>query len=338
MQILVTGAAGFIGFHTALRMMQAGHAVVGLDNLNDYYDVSLKNARLNILIENELFEHRLIDISDRESMEKLFNQTQFDRVIHLAAQPGVRYSLENPHVYVNTNVVGFLNIIEGCRMRLVPHLVYASSSSVYGSNTKVPFAASDSVDHPISLYGVTKRANELMAHSYSHLFKIPTTGLRFFTVYGPWGRPDMAYFLFAKAIVDGSPIDLFNDGNMLRDFTYIDDVVDMIMKIVDVIPIGRVDDSLEGSNPSNSSAPFRLYNIGRHETVDMRAFVEMLEKELNRKAVINSRPMQPGDVPKTHADVSSLEQAIGTVPQTSLDEGIKYFIGWFREYYQIPVE
>ncbi|MFC1559025.1 NAD-dependent epimerase [Gemmatimonadota bacterium] len=334
MKVLVTGAAGFIGFHTSLHLLKSGHSVVGIDNLNEYYDVQLKKERCRILEEQESFTFALLDITDREGVHALFDRYQFDRVIHLAAQAGVRHSLEEPEAYVETNIAGFLNILEGCRRNSLPHLVYASSSSVYGSNTRVPFIETDRVDHPISLYGATKRANELMAHSYSHLFDIPVTGLRFFTVYGPWGRPDMAYFLFTRAILEGEKISLFNQGDMRRDFTYIDDVVEVIGRILDIIPIGMEDDTSEGHPACESSAPFRVYNVGRYETVSLKSFIGLLENEIGKSAIKELLPMQAGDVAATHADVSRLEEAIGYTPQISLPEGIRQFVQWFRDYYQ----
>lgn len=333
MRVLVTGTAGFIGFHVARYLVERGHSVVGIDNLTDYYDVQLKEDRLRILKESDNFEFRFLDISDRNGMPALFNEFPFERVVHLAAQPGVRHSIENPDIYVDTNIVGFLNVLEGCRDHSMPHLVYASSSSVYGANTKVPFTVTDNVDHPISLYGATKRANELMAHAYSHLFDMPTTGLRLFTVYGPWGRPDMAYFLFTKAIVEGKTIDLYNRGDMKRDFTYIDDVVEVIVQVLDIIPESSKGQERDNSSPCAGKAPFRIYNVGRHDTVYLKSFIELLEEELGRKAIIELLPMQSGDVPETYADVSSLEAAIGRSPKTSIQEGIRQFIQWFKEYY-----
>ena len=334
MKVLVTGAAGFIGFHTAVWLLDSGHSVVGIDNLDDYYDVQLKRERLKILEEQDNFEFEFLDITNREGMRSLFDQVQFDRVVHMAAQAGVRYSLENPEVYVDTNIAGFLNVLEGCRKYSTQHLVYASSSSVYGSNKRVPFKVTDSVDHPVSLYGATKRADELMAHAYSHLFGVPSTGLRLFTAYGPWGRPDMAYFLFTKAIFEGKSISLFNRGDMRRDFTYIDDVVEVIGRIVDVIPGGREDQTSDPYLPCEGSAPFRIYNVGRFETVSLISFIELLEKEIGKEADKELLPMQAGDVQATHADVSRLEEAIGYTPTTSLPEGIKQFVDWFRDYYR----
>jgi UDP-glucuronate 4-epimerase len=333
MRILVTGAAGFIGFHTVAHLMESGHAVTGIDNLNEYYDVRLKEERLQRLKGNDLFEFRRLDIVDQDGVSDLFNQIAFDRVIHLAAQAGVRHSLNFPEEYIESNISGFLNILEGCRHHSVPHLLYASSSSVYGANKGVPFSETDGVDHPVSVYGATKRANELMAHAYSHLFGIPATGLRFFTVYGPWGRPDMAYFLFAKAITEGRTISLFNRGNMKRDFTYIDDVVEIIGRLLDLIPAGTGDTGNTDPLPCEGNAPFSIYNIGRSEMITLVDFVDLLEKELGEKAEIELLPLQSGDVLSTQADVSRLEMAVGTVPATSLQDGIRSFIRWFREFY-----
>jgi UDP-glucuronate 4-epimerase len=333
MRILVTGAAGFIGFHVARRLLSDGHEIVGLDSVNHYYDVRLKEARLKLLQEHPRFEFVRAALTDPEAMNQLFDRSEFDRVIHLAAQAGVRYSLERPDAYVTSNMLGFLQVLEECRYRKIPHLVYASSSSVYGASTQMPFSVRGGADHPLSMYGVTKRANELMAHSYSYLFGLPTTGLRLFTVYGPWGRPDMVLFKFTKAILDGRSIDVFNGGQMKRDFTYIDDVVESVTRVIAVIPGPDPDWNSDAPDPSSSLAPFRIYNVGNHEPVELRDVIAELEEALGRKAKVNLLPMQPGDVPATYADVSSLERAIGFAPRTSMREGIRRFIEWYREYY-----
>lgn len=333
-RILVTGAAGFIGFHLVQRLLEQGDEVFGLDNLNDYYDVRLKQDRLLLLEKQAGFRFARISLEDRSSMEALFGQERFDLVIHLAAQAGVRYSLQNPHAYINSNIVGFMNILEGCRHNSVKHLVYASSSSVYGANATVPFSVHHNVDHPVSLYAATKKSNELMAHSYATLYSIPTTGLRFFTVYGPWGRPDMAYFSFTKAILAGRPIDVFNNGLMQRDFTYIDDIVEGIMRVSGHIP--KPDPGWDAANPdpSGSSAPYRLYNIGNNNPVELGRFIEILEECLGKKAQKNLLPMQPGDVPATYADVDDLMRDVGFKPSTPLETGLERFAAWYREYYQ----
>ena len=332
MKFLVTGAAGFIGFHIAQRLLNEGHDVVGIDNMNDYYDVSLKQARLDRLA-SPAFHFQQLDLADREGMAKLFAAEQFDRVIHLAAQAGVRYSLENPYAYADANLMGYLNILEGCRHTKVKHLVYASSSSVYGLNRKMPFSTEDSVDHPVSLYAATKKANELMAHTYSHLYSIPTTGLRFFTVYGPWGRPDMALYLFTKAILAGEPIKVFNEGKMRRDFTYIDDIIEGVMRVMARIP--QPDPAWDSAkpNPSTSTAPWRIYNIGNNNTVELGTFISTLEDALGKKAIRNLMPMQPGDVEATWADVSDLIADTGFRPQTSVEYGVGQFVKWYKEYY-----
>jgi UDP-glucuronate 4-epimerase len=317
MKILVTGAAGFIGSHLSHRLLADGHDVVGLDDLNDYYEVSLKEDRLAGLTPHERFSFVKMNVADRDGMQQLFTDNTFERVAHLAAQAGVRYSLTNPHSYVDSNVVGFMNILEGCRHSGVKHLVYASSSSVYGSNTKLPFAESDNVDHPISMYAATKKANELMAHTYTHLFGLPTTGLRFFTVYGPWGRPDMAAFLFARAIVAGKPIKVFNHGDMMRDFTYVDDIVEGVTRTLD--------------KPNG----YRLFNIGNHSPVRLLDFIGILEELLGKKAEKELLPLQPGDVPETYADVDALNQAVGFAPKTELRDGLTKFVRWFKDYYQV---
>ncbi len=335
MKILVTGAAGFIGFHVSKSLLERGDEVVGLDNLNDYYDVALKKARLNILTHYENFQFARCDLADRPVMEELFKKERFQRVINLAAQAGVRYSLKNPHSYVDSNIVGFLNILEGCRHNGVEHLVYASSSSVYGANTKMPFSVHHNVDHPISLYAASKKANELMAHTYSHLYELPTTGLRFFTVYGPWGRPDMALFLFTKAILAGEPIKVFNFGNMERDFTYIDDIVLGVVRVMDRIPTGNPNWSGDDPDPGSSYAPYRLYNIGNNQPVQLMKYIEVLEQTLGKEAKKEFLPMQPGDVPKTYADVDDLIQDVGFKPSTPIEEGIRHFVKWYREYYKV---
>ena len=323
--ILVTGAAGFIGFHVARRLLTEGLAVVGLDNLNSYYDPALKEARLDILRRQPRFAFEQIDLADRATMERLFAQHRFARVVHLAAQAGVRHSIDHPHAYVDANLEGFVNVLEGCRHHGCGHLVYASSSSVYGANTKLPFSVDDKTDHPISLYAATKKANELIAHSYSHLYRLPVTGLRFFTVYGPWGRPDMAVFLFAKAILEGEIIKLFNHGKMRRDFTYIDDVSNVVVEIIDRIPAGG----------EAGGAPARIYNVGNHRPEDLMHVVAVLEKELGREAVKEMLPMQPGDVMETFADIDDLARDTGFRPQTSIEDGLRNFVAWYRDYYRI---
>lgn len=333
--ILVTGAAGFVGYHLTRRLLAAGHRVVGLDNLNDYYDVGLKQSRLELLQASDRFEFRRLDLADRAAIAALFGEVPFDKVAHMAAQAGVRYSLKNPHAYVDSNVVGFVNILEGCRYAQVKHLVYASSSSVYGANRRMPFAVDQPVDHPVSLYAATKKANELMAHTYSHLYRLPTTGLRFFTVYGPWGRPDMAPFLFTKAILEGKAIDVFNHGQMRRDFTYVDDVVEGVARTLDCIPTG--DPNWSGDDPElgNSNAPYRIYNIGNHEPVALLRFIEVLEEKLGIKANKNLLPMQPGDVLETYADISALRSAVGFEPCTPIEVGVGKFVEWYRAYYGV---
>ncbi|MGL5697690.1 MAG: NAD-dependent epimerase [Kluyvera sp.] len=334
MKYLVTGAAGFIGFHVSQRLLAAGHQVVGLDNLNDYYDVSLKQARLDLL-QSADFHFVKADLADNATMAALFAEQQFDRVIHLAAQAGVRYSLENPHAYAQANLVGHLNILEGCRHNKVQHLLYASSSSVYGLNRKMPFSTDDSVDHPVSLYAATKKANELMAHTYSHLYGLPTTGLRFFTVYGPWGRPDMALFKFTKAMLEGKSIDVYNYGKMKRDFTYIDDIVEAIIRLQDVIPQPEADWTVETGSPATSSAPYRVYNIGNSSPVELMDYITALEEALGVKAEKNMLPMQAGDVLETSAETQPLYDLVGFKPQTSVKDGVKNFVDWYRGFYQI---
>ena len=332
-KVLVTGAAGFIGFHLAKQLLANGHDVTGLDNLNDYYDVTLKSARLRQLEGNPGFRFARADLVDREAMERLFAEGDFQVVVHLAAQAGVRHSLNHPHAYVDSNLVGFINILEGCRHHQVRHLVFASSSSVYGANTCIPFSVHHNVDHPVSLYAATKKANELMAHSYASLYGLPATGLRFFTVYGPWGRPDMAYFSFTRAILAGQPIDVFNNGRMQRDFTYIDDVVEGVARVMDRIPSPDPAWSGDRPDPGTSYAPYRIYNIGNNRPVELLRFIEVLEECLGKKAVKNLLPMQAGDVPATCADVDDLMRDVGFQPSTSVEEGIRRFVEWFREYY-----
>ncbi|WP_455814718.1 NAD-dependent epimerase [Pseudomonas graminis] len=333
MKYLVTGAAGFIGFHVTQRLLTAGHQVVGLDNLNDYYDVNLKTARLDLINPHPEFTFVKGDLADREGMAELFRTHRFQRVIHLAAQAGVRYSLENPLAYADANLIGHLNILEGCRHNKVEHLLYASSSSVYGLNRKMPFSTDDSVDHPVSLYAATKKANELMSHTYSHLYGIPTTGLRFFTVYGPWGRPDMALFKFTRAILAGEKIDVYNHGQMRRDFTYIDDIAEAVVRLQDVIPQADKDWTVEDGSPATSSAPYRVYNIGNSQPVTLMAYIEALENALGQVADKNMLPMQPGDVMETSADTTALYQVIGFKPKTSVEEGVASFVEWYKGFY-----
>ncbi len=333
MSVLVTGAAGFIGFHVSRRLLAAGMKVVGLDNLNDYYDVGLKNDRLKILLQDKNFSFAKLDLVDTKGMQELFKSGAFQQVVNLAAQAGVRYSLENPKAYIDSNISGFLNILEGCRHNQVEHLIYASSSSVYGLNTKMPFSVHGNVDHPVSLYAASKKANELMAHSYSHLYGLPVTGLRFFTVYGPWGRPDMALFLFTKAILAGEPIKVFNQGEMQRDFTYVDDIVEGIFRLIPHLPASNSDWDGGSPDPGSSPAPYRLYNIGNHSPVQLLDFIAILEKELGKKAKKVLLPMQPGDVPATYADVADLQSAVGFSPATPLEQGVEEFVRWYRDYY-----
>lgn len=336
-RVLVTGAAGFIGYHLSERLIADGAHVIGIDNLNAYYDVSLKQARLERLLKHgRAFEFFRIDVADNEDIRSLFAQARPDIVVNLAAQAGVRYSLKNPHAYINSNIVGFLNILEACRHHGVKHLIYASSSSVYGANTKMPFSVHHNVDHPLSLYAATKKANELMAHTYSHLYGLPTTGLRFFTVYGPWGRPDMALFIFTKAIFEGRPIQLFNNGNMKRDFTYIDDIVEALVRLVEKEPpTGNPDWSGDNPDPATSFAPYRIYNIGNNNPVELNYFVEVLEKAIGRKAIKEYLPMQPGDVPATYANVDALVRDVDFKPATPIEVGIERFVKWYREYYGV---
>lgn len=332
-KVLVTGAAGFIGFHLSKRLIERGDQVVGIDNLNDYYEVSLKKARLAQLEGRSGFRFVKMSLEDREGLLRLFKEERFDKVVNLAAQAGVRYSLTNPYAYIDANIVGFINILEGCRHNNVRHLIFASSSSVYGANTRMPFSVHDNVDHPVSLYAATKKANELMAHTYSHLYKLPCTGLRFFTVYGPWGRPDMALFLFTKAIIEDRPIDVFNFGKMQRDFTYIDDIVEGVIRVTDRIAEPNPAWSGERSDPGTSSGPYRIYNIGNNNPVELMTFIEALEDALGKKAKKNLLPLQPGDVPATYADVDDLMKDVGFKPDTPIEVGIRRFVEWYRGYY-----
>jgi UDP-glucuronate 4-epimerase len=345
-KFLVTGAAGFIGFHTSQRLLARGDSVVGLDNLNDYYSVALKRDRLQKILPQPGFTFHQFELADREAVAQLFARESFDVVIHLAAQAGVRYSIENPHAYVASNLIGFVNILEGCRHsggentsgsanRSVKHLVYASSSSVYGANKKMPFAVHDSVDHPVSLYAATKKSNELMAHVYSHLYGLPTTGLRFFTVYGPWGRPDMALWLFTKAILAGQSINVFNHGQMRRDFTYIDDIVEGVVRVADRIPAADPNWSPTAPDPASSFAPFRVYNIGNNTPVELMRLIAVLEQALGRKAELNFLPMQPGDVPETYADIEALTRDVGFRPSTPIETGVEQFVRWYRDYHGV---
>ncbi|MDY7000447.1 MAG: NAD-dependent epimerase [Thermodesulfobacteriota bacterium] len=332
MHILVTGAAGFIGFHLSKRFLEMGHTVVGLDNLNDYYSVQLKKDRLAQLEGSKNFEFARLDLEDESGMAALFKAQAFTHVVNLAAQAGVRYSIKNPKAYIESNTVGFLHILEGCRHNKVGHLVFASSSSVYGLNTRMPFSVHHNVDHPVSLYGATKKSNELMAHAYSYLYDLPCTGLRFFTVYGPWGRPDMALFLFTKAILEGKPIDVFNHGKMRRDFTYIDDIVEGVVRVTERTPAPNPDWSGDAPDPGSSPAPYKIYNIGNNNCVELKHFIEVLEKNLGQEARKNYLPMQPGDVPATYADVDDLGADVGFRPNTPIEDGIGKFLDWYREY------
>jgi UDP-glucuronate 4-epimerase len=334
-KILVTGAAGFIGFHLSKRLLERGDEVVGLDNLNDYYDVNIKLARLKQVAMDPGFKPVRIDLADRDAMKRLFEEEKFEVVVNLAAQAGVRYSLINPYSYIDSNISGFLNILEGCRHNNIKHLVFASSSSVYGANTKMPFSVHYNVDHPVSLYAATKKANELMAHTYASLYRIPCTGLRFFTVYGPWGRPDMALFLFTRAIIEGRPIDVFNYGKMQRDFTYIDDIVEGVIRVMDRVAAPDPDWSGHEPDSATSYAPYKLYNIGNNNPVELMHYIEVLEQCLGKKAEKNLLPIQAGDVPATYADVDDLIKDVGFKPSTSIEEGIKKFVSWYREYYKI---
>ena len=332
-KILITGAAGFIGSTLAIRLLERGDEVVGIDNLNDYYDVSLKEARLARLTKNRNFRFLKADIADRDAMTAIFATHRPQRVMHLAAQAGVRYSLTNPHAYIESNLAGFGNVLEGCRHNGVEHLVYASSSSVYGGNTRLPFSEHDNIDHPVSLYAATKKANELMAHTYSHLYRLPTTGLRFFTVYGPWGRPDMALFLFTKAILEGRPIDVFNRGEMVRDFTYVDDIVEGVIRVIDRVaePTAEFDSNVP--DPATSDAPYRVFNIGNNQPVTLMEYISAVEEALGQKATMNLLPMQPGDVPATYADTRELEAWTGFRPATPVRQGVERFVAWYRDYY-----
>jgi UDP-glucuronate 4-epimerase len=334
---LVTGAAGFIGFHLCKRLLDDNHNVAGVDNIDDYYDVNLKLARLNILKKYKNFTFYKKDVADLQAMERIFakqNNKKFDVVVNLAAQPGVRYSIKNPHSYIHSNIVGFTNILECCRHNKIKHLVFASSSSIYGMNDKIPFSVSDNVDHPVSLYAASKKANELMAHTYAHLYGLPCTGLRFFTVYGPWGRPDMAYFSFTKAIIEGQPIDVFNYGKMKRDFTYIDDIIEGVVRVMNKIPKPNPDWNRKKPDPGSSYAPYKLYNIGNNNPVELIKFIEILETNIGKKAQKTMLPMQPGDVPITFADIDDLINAIGFKPTTTLGKGIKIFVEWYKQYYK----
>lgn len=335
MKVLVTGAAGFIGFHVAQKLCARGDEVVGIDNLNDYYEVSLKHARLQKLANFSNFKFIRLELADRGPIAQLFAEHGFQRVIHLGAQAGVRYSLENPHAYVDSNLVGFVNILEGCRHHGIEHLAYASSSSVYGANKTMPFSVHDNVDHPLSLYAATKKANELMAHTYSHLYQLPTTGLRFFTVYGPWGRPDMAIFNFTRKILSGEPIDVFNFGNHRRDFTYIHDIVEGIVRVHDHVATPNLAWSGDTPDPATSAAPWRVYNIGNSSPVHLLRYIEVLEECLGKKAQMNLLPMQPGDVPDTYADVEALKQDVGYQPETPIEVGVKNFVDWYLDYYAV---
>ncbi|MBI3899071.1 MAG: NAD-dependent epimerase [Gammaproteobacteria bacterium] len=335
MKVLVTGAAGFIGSTLTLKLLERGDSVHGIDNLNNYYEVSLKEARLARLQAKKGFSFDKLDVADRVGMPELFKRHQFDAVVHLAAQAGVRYSLENPHAYIDANLVGFCNILEGCRHSKVKHLVYASSSSVYGANTKLPFSEHDNVDHPVSLYAATKKANELMAHTYAHLYGLPCTGLRFFTVYGPWGRPDMALFMFTRGIIAGKPIDVFNNGQMIRDFTFVEDIVEGVVRTMD--HTAQPNPNWTGDDPDSatSRAPYRVYNIGNNRPVELMKYIHVLEDCLGKKAVMNMLPMQPGDVPATYADTSALGKDVGFRPDTPVEVGIAKFVEWFRAYYKV---
>ncbi|MCA9033894.1 MAG: NAD-dependent epimerase [Planctomycetaceae bacterium] len=335
-RILVTGAAGFIGMHTATRLLDRGDRVVGLDNLNDYYSPQLKQDRLATLASRDGFQFHQMNLEDRDGLMRLFEQNQFDSVIHLAAQAGVRYSLTNPHTYVDSNLVGFVSVLEACRHNSIGHLVYASSSSVYGANRKIPFRTDDRVDFPISLYAATKKANELMAHTYSHLYDLPTTGLRFFTVYGPWGRPDMAIWMFTEAILKGKPIDVFNNGQMKRDFTFIDDIVEGVIRVNDHVPQRGVSNTVDASQDMpQTDAPYSIYNIGNNQPVELMRMIEALEECLGVKAEKRMLPMQPGDVPMTYADIDALQAAVGFRPETSIEAGIEQFVRWYKGYFRV---
>jgi UDP-glucuronate 4-epimerase len=333
-KILITGAAGFIGFHLSKRMMQEGYHVIGVDNLNDYYDVNLKTSRLDLLLEDKNFKFEKVDLVEREKIHDLFKSNNFEYVVNLAAQAGVRYSLVNPYAYIDSNISGFLNILEACRQNPVKHLVYASSSSVYGANTKMPFSVHHNVDHPVSLYAATKKANELMAHTYANLYKVPSTGLRFFTVYGPWGRPDMALFLFTKAIIEGKPIDVYNHGKMKRDFTYVDDIVEGIARLIPNSPKPNPDWNGDQPDPASSFAPYKIYNIGNNQPVELMKFIDTIEHHIGKEAIKNYMDIQMGDVPATYADVDDLMNDVGFKPNTSINAGIGNFIKWYKEFYK----
>jgi len=335
MKFLVTGAAGFIGFHTTEYLLNRGDTVVGVDNLNDYYDISLKEARLTKLQNKKGFSFQKIDITDKKSLDNVFKLESPEKIIHLAAQAGVRYSITNPNTYIDSNILGFFNMLEACRYHPVQHMVFASSSSVYGANTSTPFSVTDNVDHPLSLYGATKKSNELMAHVYSHLYDIPMSGLRFFTVYGPWGRPDMALFIFTKKIIEGETINIFNNGKHRRDFTYIDDIVEGIVRVADNIVKSNIKWNSHKPDPSTSSAKYQLYNIGNNSPVDLMHFIELIEKKLNKKAKKKFLSLQPGDVTETHADIDSLVESTGYSPQTSIEIGVENFIKWYMDYYKV---
>ncbi|MBB4842289.1 UDP-glucuronate 4-epimerase [Paucibacter oligotrophus] len=335
MKVLITGAAGFIGMHVAQLLLARGDQVVGLDNLNDYYDPQLKLDRLARLTPLPGFRFVKLDVADRAGIEALFKAEKFDRVVHLAAQAGVRYSIENPHAYIESNIVGFTNILEGCRHNQVEHLAYASSSSVYGGNTLMPFSEHHSVDHPVSLYAATKKANELMAHTYSHLFRLPTTGLRFFTVYGPWGRPDMALFLFTKAIIEGRPINVFNHGQMVRDFTYVDDIAEGVVRVLDRVATPEPGYDAMKSDPAHSNAPYRVFNIGNHAPIQLMAFIEAIEQAVGKEALKNFMPLQDGDVPATHADVEELAAWTDFRPAMPVPDGVARFVAWYRDYFKV---
>ncbi len=335
MKVLVTGAAGFIGFHLSKRLHQEGYQVVGIDNLNDYYDPNLKKSRLATLEQLDRFSFHQIDLVDDKALDKLFKVEAFDYVVNLAAQAGVRYSIENPRAYIDANIVGFMNILECCRHHSIKHLVYASSSSVYGANTSMPFSVHDNVDHPLSLYAASKKSNELMAHTYANLYNLPVTGLRFFTVYGPYGRPDMALFIFTKAILEGKPIDVYNQGKMRRDFTYVDDIVEGIKRLIIDIPEPNNEWSGQNPDPSSSFTPYRLYNIGNNNPVELLDFISAIEKALGKKAIKNLMPLQPGDVPATYADIDDLVKAVDYRPNTPIEVGVGNFVEWYKEYYKV---
>jgi UDP-glucuronate 4-epimerase len=336
-KVLVTGVAGFIGYHLTKRLIKSGIEVVGIDNMNAYYEVTLKESRLNDLKTLPGFRFEAMDLQDKKALDALFSASSFDYVVNLAAQAGVRYSIENPYAYLDSNIHGFLNVLEACRNNAIKHLVYASSSSVYGANKKSPFSTRDNVDHPLALYAASKKANELMAHTYSNLYQIPTTGLRFFTVYGPYGRPDMALFIFTKAILEGKPIDVYNHGKMKRDFTFVDDIVEGIVRLLPTIPKAQTDWDAFHPDPSYSFAPYRIYNIGNNKPVELLHFIEVLENKLGKKAVKNFLPLQPGDVPETFADVDDLMNDVGFKPSTSIEEGIGKFVDWYVEYYKVKI-